>query len=1027
VVVVCQYLNSPAPKITADHWAKVLDTEIRDYYLAATGGQTSFKFVPISGTCQLRDQYQDTTPADTTKYSVTNDPQTVTRDAGQAVLYADKQIPGIWNDQDTGRLLVVVNQPKRGRELTSWYSTGLLGFRQLSVAVVSEQASGRISTSDVSVIAHELGHELGLPDLYLEGTGNEFVDHWDPMAFDHLQNFSGYSRYAMGWVANDHVEPIFGPTPVGGARVILSPPNVGGATELVLLPVGHAPLHNFEGYMLEARAHTGRDNPEVQRGEDRGIPYEIRFDSWTGVPYGYQDGLLISQVRNLGPNPVTIQQQEPRDTDNRCPSRGPIDCDSRGPIVYEQVIGNQTDIFQDPLGAGPVTNVTDSVANDTDPAVNERSRQIAWQRELGGRSDIWLSNGNNTPVKLTDDAPFDGDPAWSPLNNDILFESDRDGNLEIYMFDSATTILRRLTNEPLADGAPSFSPDAKDIVFQSGRDRDVEVYRMARNGSNPQRLTDSKGFDGNPSWSPDGKLIAFESDRAGNGNRDIYVMPAAGGEPTRITSDPGFDGNPAWSSDGAWLLFESNRSGNGEIWAAPADDLLSPVNFTKSTEEQANPNWGSPSYPGRTGQLGKAPFGEGETWLSPDGSIKVTVLDAGPPGQPPGSLEVRIDRDNSAGSPDVSASDAWLDSPANGFGAYWMQDNDNDQAPDGFGDPVYTPTVVDLGPPPSVRQTTAVHHLWFRVRNEFAGEGTAGAHVTGTVFILGPEVPVGLDLSNPDTLRQISIARPVDVDFGVVPQEDFADASVEVEPPGPFVAVLHLNPVQSDDNPFDDTYIEPFLVPQFSTGSPYAPVDMRFEATNIDQRTRYVVVQPSTVPAGWDMNLALTDDPKRSFTFLREMHGAGFTLHLRPPDPSVAKPGQIVPVDLAALMDFDDSFIQVAKIPVWAVLSNGTKLTLSISSVRGGKAVVTGRLLYREDGVLKPVEGEYVALAVENSQGRITRGGPAHPSLWKRTDSDGRYTMTVSYRIGLKYGLVASYGGSVSYAAAHSPYRIFPK
>lgn len=82
----------------------------------------------------------------------------------------------------------------------------------------------------------------------------------------------------------------------------------------------------------------------------------------------------------------------------------------------------------------------------------------------------------------------------------------------------------RLTSDPGKDGFPVWSPDGSRIAFQSDRDGNFEVYVMDADGSNVVRLTDDPAGDGFPDWSPDGSQIAFASNR--DGNFEIYVMDA---------------------------------------------------------------------------------------------------------------------------------------------------------------------------------------------------------------------------------------------------------------------------------------------------------------------------------------------------------------------------------------------------------------------------------------------------------------------------------------------------------------------
>ncbi|MEX1239759.1 MAG: hypothetical protein WEB30_08580 [Cyclobacteriaceae bacterium] len=53
---------------------------------------------------------------------------------------------------------------------------------------------------------------------------------------------------------------------------------------------------------------------------------------------------------------------------------------------------------------------------------------------------------------------FGHSPTWSPDGTRLAFESDHDGNSEIYVINIDGNGLKRLTNDPREDRFPAWSP-----------------------------------------------------------------------------------------------------------------------------------------------------------------------------------------------------------------------------------------------------------------------------------------------------------------------------------------------------------------------------------------------------------------------------------------------------------------------------------------------------------------------------------------------------------------------------------------
>jgi len=159
-----------------------------------------------------------------------------------------------------------------------------------------------------------------------------------------------------------------------------------------------------------------------------------------------------------------------------------------------------------------------------------------------------------------------------------------------------------------SNGFPYSSPDGSRIVFRSDRDGNMEIYLMNPDGTAPVRLTRQEGVDTMPSFSPLNDRISFVSDR--EGDFEIYTLDIGRdgqpGEIRRVTHSPGHDMHPKFSPDGKWIVFASERGGlndeeplipvfnpqpYGEIFALRLADGLT-VRLTHNKWEDGVPNWG---------------------------------------------------------------------------------------------------------------------------------------------------------------------------------------------------------------------------------------------------------------------------------------------------------------------------------------------------------------------------------------------------------------------------------------------------
>ena len=171
---------------------------------------------------------------------------------------------------------------------------------------------------------------------------------------------------------------------------------------------------------------------------------------------------------------------------------------------------------------------------------------------------------DRTTVRFIDSAYY---VAVSPSGKQIATGKIRDGNRDIYLYDSDGENPKRITSHPKADYIASFSPDGKKILFNSTRNGKPDIFVVNIDSTGLKRLTFS-GTDSSynsPQWSPNGKKIVFY---LGTSKRkdQLFVMDADGSNIKKTTNDTFQNFYPSWIRKNK-IIYTQRENGVNRIFS----------------------------------------------------------------------------------------------------------------------------------------------------------------------------------------------------------------------------------------------------------------------------------------------------------------------------------------------------------------------------------------------------------------------------------------------------------------------------
>ena len=212
------------------------------------------------------------------------------------------------------------------------------------------------------------------------------------------------------------------------------------------------------------------------------------------------------------------------------------------------------------------------------PSLSPKGDQMAFSYQ----GDIWIADidGSNAR-RLTIHEGYESKPLWSADGLQIIFQSDRNGNRDVFVMAAHGGLTKQITFHSTGD-SPTDVTTSGNVLFNTSRaykqiEWNGEMYQGNLSGGTPSRLLSALGS--NAVQSPNGRFIAFVIGSCryareaydGAASSDIWLYDSQNDNYTQLTTHAVNDIYPRWGNDQT-LYFQSSRSGRYNIHKLNLDE-----------------------------------------------------------------------------------------------------------------------------------------------------------------------------------------------------------------------------------------------------------------------------------------------------------------------------------------------------------------------------------------------------------------------------------------------------------------------
>ena len=183
-------------------------------------------------------------------------------------------------------------------------------------------------------------------------------------------------------------------------------------------------------------------------------------------------------------------------------------------VAFSQTVGTNLDIYLWDRSSGETTRLTTDPGVDDSPEWSSDGTRIVYEHGTGGMNDIYIMDADGTDARAVTNTPNINEklPEFNPVDDSLIVyhRQESGGDFGIFVRDVDSTPAQagtRIVDTPAFEMRATWSPDGSSIAYDSDANGNLDIFVIPFEGlGNPpskndaRQLTDGPHDEQSPAW-----------------------------------------------------------------------------------------------------------------------------------------------------------------------------------------------------------------------------------------------------------------------------------------------------------------------------------------------------------------------------------------------------------------------------------------------------------------------------------------------------------------------------------------------